>query len=265
MVQAERKQHAVGEPVYERAESARSGDELAEPGQSSVEDRIEVAHREREEERRQRHHDRDEASAAEEAEIGRQFDGVVAVEEPGGEQADHDAREDLVVDLRLFAGLVDLAGENDRRHRLEHRLHHQVAHDGGQCCRTVRLFREADRDADCEKKGQVGEHRTAGSAHRLEEGADDRGLDPAQQVRLAQAEQDSRRGQHRNRQHEALAQALQLCEAVSSSRSLTLILLWRSFAPAQAVPKLRRERENVRQSRESARIVWCTRTKESRQ
>ena len=217
VVQAERNQHAVGESVDEGAQRARAADELAEARQPRVEDRIEVAHREREEQARQRHHDRDEAPASEESEVGRQLDGVVAVEQPRGEQADHDAREHAVVDLGLVAGLVDLAGEHDRRHGLEHRLDHQVAHDGRQCGRTVGLPGESDGDADGEQQRQVGEHRVARGAHGLEERPDDRGLDSAQQVGLAQPEQDARRGQHRDRQHEALAQPLQLREARESA------------------------------------------------
>ena len=47
-------------------------------------------------------------------------------------------------------------------------------------------------------------------------------LDSAQQVGLTQAEQDSRRGQHRDRQHEALAQSLQLREAGNAQTRLLL-------------------------------------------
>ena len=222
MVQSERNQHAVREPINKSAERSASADELAEARQPRVEDRVEVAHGERDEQAGQRHYDRDEASASEESEVGRQLDGVVAIEQPRSDQADHDSREHAVVDLGLVAGLVDLTGEHDRRHRLEHRLHHQVPHDGGQRCRTVRLFREPDGDADREKQRQVGEDRIAGGAHRLEEGPEYRSVNPAQQVGLAETEQDPRGGQHRDRQHEALAQALQLREAGDSHARLFL-------------------------------------------
>ena len=155
MVQAERNQHPVGEPVDERAERARTADELAEAGQPGIEDRIEVAHREPEEQTGHRHHDRDEAPASEESEVRGQLDGVVAVEQPRGEQADDDSGEHAVVDQGLVAGLVDLAREHDRRHGLEHRLHHQVADDGGQCRRTVGLLGESDGDADGEQQRKV--------------------------------------------------------------------------------------------------------------
>ena len=49
MVQAERNQHPVGESVDEGAQRARAADELAEARQPRIEDRIEVAHGEPEE------------------------------------------------------------------------------------------------------------------------------------------------------------------------------------------------------------------------
>ena len=150
---------------------------------------------------------------AEESEVGRQLDGVVLVEQPGGEQTDHDPREHAVVDLSLVTGLVDLAGENDRRHGLEHRLHHEVTHHGGQRGRAVGLPGESDGHADGEQQRQVGEYRVTCRTHRLKERPDDRRVDPAQQVGLTQPQQDARRGQYRDRQHEALAQPLQLREA----------------------------------------------------
>lgn len=78
-----------------------------------------VTHREGEEQARQGNRDRNEAPAPEEAEIRRQLDRVVTVVEPRGEQADQDSGEHAVVDLGLVTRLVDLARENDRRHRLE--------------------------------------------------------------------------------------------------------------------------------------------------
>ena len=147
---------------------------------------------------------------------------MVAVEQPRGEQTDHDPREHAVVDLGLLACLVDLAGEDYRRHGLEDGLDHQVADDGGQCGRTVRLLRESDGDTDGEEQRQVGEHRVAGSAHGLEERPDHRSLDSAEQVGLTQAEQDPRRRQHRDRQHEALAKSLQLRKAGNTQTRLCL-------------------------------------------
>ena len=222
MVQTKRYQHAVGESVDERAECARAGDEPAEPGQARVEDRIEVAQRESQEQRRHRHHDRHEPPAAEEAEIRRQHNGVVAVEQPCGEQADDDPAEHLVVDLRLFTGLVELTGEHERRHRLEHRLHHQVSDGGRQRGRAVGLAGEADRDTDGEQQRQVVEQRPTGGAHRLEERPDHRCLDPAQQVVLAQPQQDARRREDGDRQHQALAEALQLRETRYAQSRLLL-------------------------------------------
>ncbi len=138
---------------------------------------------------------------------------MISVEQPRGEQADEDSGEHAVVDQGLVAVLVDLAGEHDRRHGLEDGLHHQVADDGGQRGGTVGLLGESDRDAHSEQQRKIVEDGAAGRAHRLEERPDDGSLDAAQQVGLTQPEQDSRRGQHRDRQHEALAQPLQLREA----------------------------------------------------
>ena len=203
----------LANPIDEGTEGTACADELAEARQPGVEQRVAVAHREGKEQARQRHRDRHEAPTAEEAEIRRQLDGVVPVEEPRGEQAHHDPGEHAVVDLRLLAGLVDLARQHDRRHGLEHGLHHQVADDRRQRGGPVRLLSEPDGHADGEEQGQVGEDGIAGCAHGVEERSDDRGLDPAEQVVLAQAQQDPRGGQHGDRQHEALAQSLQLGEA----------------------------------------------------
>ena len=111
-----------GPATADAEDRGRAADEQRHERGPAIEDRIEVAHRERDEQACHRHHDRDEPPAAEESEVRRQLDGVVAVEQPRGDQADHDAREHAVVDLGLVAGLVDLAGEHDRRHGLEHRL-----------------------------------------------------------------------------------------------------------------------------------------------
>ena len=189
-----------------------AADELAEPRQARVEQRVAVTHGEGQEEARQRHHDRDGPPTPEEAEIGRQLDGVVSVEEPRREQTDQDPREHAVVDLRLLARLVDLTREHDRGHGLEHGLHHEVADHCGQCGGTVRLLGETDGHTDGEEQGQIAEDRVPGSAHRLEEGSDDGRLDPAEQIVLTQPEQDSCRRQYRDRQHEALAEALELSE-----------------------------------------------------
>jgi hypothetical protein len=96
-------------------------------------------------------------------------------------------------------------------------LHHQVTDDGGQGGRTVGFLGESDGDTDGEEQREVVEQRATGGAHRLEERADDGCLDPAQQIVLAQSEQDAGGGQYRDRQHQALAEALQLCEAGDSS------------------------------------------------
>ena len=195
VVQAQRDQHAVHEAVGEGPEEAGRGDELAEACQARVEDRVEVAEREAGDQGGERHHDRHEAATSEEAEIGRQFDVVVLVEQPGREQADDDAREHAVVDHRLVARLVNHALEDDRRHGREHAVDDEVAGDRGQRGRPVGLLGEADGDAHGEQQGQVGEDGVARGAHGVEERADHRGVDPAEQVVLAEPEQDACGGQ----------------------------------------------------------------------
>ena len=212
MVQAERDQHPVDEAVEEGAERARAADELADRGQAGVEDRVEVAEDEAEEEAGEGDDDRHEAPAAEEAEVGRQLDRVVPVEEGRGDEADEDPAEDGVVDHRLPAARGLLPFEHERRHRLEDRLDDEVAGDGREGGRPVRLAGEADRDADGEEDRQVREDRAARRAHGLEEGADDRGVDLAEEVGLAEPEQDAGRRQQRDRQHQALAEPLELGE-----------------------------------------------------
>ena len=104
MVQAHRDQHPVGEAVDERSESPRAADELAQPSESGIEDRIEVAHGEGDYQDRQRDDDGYEAPPAEESQVGREGDGVIAVEQCRRHQTDHDPAEHAVVDLGLLAG-----------------------------------------------------------------------------------------------------------------------------------------------------------------
>ncbi len=213
VVQAERDQHPVDESVHERTDRTRSTDELGDAGETHVEEGVEVAETEPDEERRQRDHDGHEPSAAEEAEVGRQLDRVVAVEEPRRHHSDDDAGEDAVVDHRLVTARGGLPCEHDRRHGLEDLRDDEVARHGRQGRRSVRLAGEADGHTDREQQRQVGEDRAAGSAHRVEEGADDRRVVLAEQVLLPEAKQDSCRRQQRDGEHQALAEALELGEA----------------------------------------------------
>ena len=212
-MQPERDQHPVGETVDERTESTRSADELPDLTQPAVEHRVEVAQRETQEQAGERDHDRHEPAAAEEAEVGRQLDRVVPIEQPGGHQSDGDPGEHAVVDHHLRPGRVDLTGQHHRRHRLEHCGDDQVARDGGKGGGSVSLLGEADRHAHGEQQRQVGEDRPAGRTHRLEERPDRRGFDLAQQVGLPEPQQDAGCGEQGDRQHEALAESLELGEA----------------------------------------------------
>ena len=137
---------------------------------------------------------------------------MVPVEQPRGDQPDNDPTEHAVVDLSLFARLIEFALQNERGHGLEHRLHHQIADHRRQSGGTVGLAGKPDGHTHGEQQREVGEQGTAGRAHGLEERPDDRRLDPTQQVVLAEPQQDAGRRQHRDRQHEALAQPLKLGE-----------------------------------------------------
>jgi len=151
------------------------------------------------------------------------MDGVIPIEQQCGHQADGDAAEDAVVDLRLLTELIQHAVEHDRRHGLEDRFHHQVPGGRGQRGGTVGLLGETDGHADSEQQRQVGEDRAARRAHRLEERADHRRLDAAEQVGLAQPQQNAGGGQECDGQHEALAQPLQLREAGDTQPRLLLL------------------------------------------
>lgn len=180
VVQADRDQHPVGEAVDERAERPGATDESTHSGQTGVEQRIQPGHAEGDQQHRQRDHDRYESATAEEAEVGRQLDLVVAVEQPRGHQPDHDATQDAVVDR-----LVPV--EHHRRHRLEDTVEHEVAGQSRQRGRAVGLLGEADGHADREQQTEVGVDRTACRAHRVEERADHRRVDAAEQVILSEA------------------------------------------------------------------------------
>ena len=71
----------------------------------------------------------------------------------------------------------------------------------------------------------MGEDRTAGGAHRLEERAYHRDRDLTQQVGLPESQQDAGGRQECDRQHQALAQPLQLREAGDAEPRLLLRLL----------------------------------------
>jgi len=114
VVQTDRNQQAVDEAVDESTDDPGATDERTHPGQAGVEDRVEVAEREAHDQAGQRGDDRHEAPAAEEAQIWGQLNVVVAVEQPGCDQADRDAGEDAVVDDGLITGLIDHVAQHDR-------------------------------------------------------------------------------------------------------------------------------------------------------
>jgi hypothetical protein len=74
------------------------------------------------------------------------------------------------------------------------------------------IFREADGDADGEEQRQVAENGVARFRHDEREA-----LGQPREVRAADAEQDAGDGQHRDRQHHALADFLEEGEGVLGS------------------------------------------------
>ena len=212
MVQTHRDEHPVDEAVEEGPQCAGAADELTDRRQTGVEERVEVAEREAEEQARQRDHDRDEPAPAEEAEVGRQLDVVVAVEQPRGDQTDRDPGEDAVVDHRLSAGGVRCPVQHDGRHGGEDRVDDEVARHRGQGGGAVGLLGEPDGHTDREQQRQVGEDGAACGAHGIEEGADDKSVDLPQQVGLPESQQDAGGRQQCDGQHQALAESLQLGE-----------------------------------------------------
>lgn len=91
----------------------------------------------------------------------------------------------------------------------EHLLEDQVAGDGGQGRRTVRLLGEADRDTDGEQQRHVVENGPATGCHVAGELRDEgRERVAAEHVRVTEPDQQGGCRQHRDGQHEAAADAL---------------------------------------------------------
>ena len=111
VMQAERQQRALDDAVEREGEAGVPGRRPAREGVDRPPDRRpDDAQDDAGDDARQRRDDRHEALAREEAEIGRQLDPVVPVEQPSGDAADDDAAEDTRLDrldahdgLRLVA------------------------------------------------------------------------------------------------------------------------------------------------------------------
>ena len=203
VVQAERDEEAVEGAVEEPADDLVLGDPLTDARQACVERRVDQREEHREDQRREPGDDRHEAPTAEEGEVGRQRDAVVALPQVGGDEAAEDAAEHAVVD-ELLVLPFGRRGQHERRDGVAHALEDEVADDGGQGRRPVGLLRHADGDADGEEQPQVGEQRVAAAG---EDGGDPVPAQAvgAEQVGLAQAQHERRDGQRCDGQHEAAA------------------------------------------------------------
>ena len=105
VVQAQRDEQAVEGAVEEPADDLVLGDPLADGRQAGVERRVDQREQHREDQRREPGDDRHEAPTAEEGEVGRQRDAVVALPQVGGDEAAEDAAEHAVVDQLLVLAL----------------------------------------------------------------------------------------------------------------------------------------------------------------
>ena len=157
-----------------------------------------------------------EPPAAEERQVGRQLDPVVLLEQQRGDQADHDAAEHAVVDELLDLPLPRLL-QDVRREGVGDSREDEVADDGREAGRPVGLAGEADRDADGEQQGQVGEQRVAGGGQDGGDRQEPLGVGAealvAEHVGLTQTQQQRSGGQRGDGEHERAADALQLGEA----------------------------------------------------
>ena len=149
--------------------------------------------------------DRHEALAGEEAEIGRQLDAEVAVEQRRRDGADDDSAEHAGVD-----GRHRLAGQHrhvqEHGHGAERRRHDEVADDGGDGGDAV-ILGEAEGDADGEDDRQIAKDGIATLGHHLRHDLGQEG-----EVGRADAEQKAGDGQHGYGQHQRLADLLQHSE-----------------------------------------------------
>ena len=207
MVQAGRDQQAVGHAVDAAADDG-SCSATASPTHVSPELNTGYSerHEDTDDETGDGGEDGNEPAPVEESEVVGQLGAVEPLPQNRGQQTHHDAGEHTVVDQRLVAVRVGLAFEDDRRHGLEHAVDDHVSDHGGQGGGTVGLLGPSDGDTHREDERQPGEHCLAGC------GDDGRGgvhrLEPAEQVVLAEPQQDAGRGKYRDRQHQAAAEAL---------------------------------------------------------
>ena len=202
MMQAERDQQAFDEAV-----DGHGGARIADGG--PVGERVDTVlhgrpdHRQQrsQPDRRQGGHDGDEPLAGEEAQICRQRYLVVFVEHVGGQAAGQDTAEHAGFHGRdAHDGLgIDTP---DPRHHAHGRQHDHVADGGGDGGHAV-VLGEAQRHADREDQGQVGEDHVAGVLHQQRQDF----RHPAE-IGGADTQQQARDRQHGHRQHQGLADLL---------------------------------------------------------
>ncbi len=179
-----------------------------------VEDRVDERHDHGDDHRRDRSHDRDETATAEEAEVGRQLDPVIALIEQGGDDADDDSAEHSEVDDVLTLAVVRAEA---RRHGREDTGEDHIPDDRGQRGGAVGLLRESDGHTDGEDQRQVVEQsRTSGREdrrHRQQPTCELAESVCTEHVRLTEAHEQGRGRQDSDRKHERAADALELGES----------------------------------------------------
>jgi hypothetical protein len=180
---------AVHRPVREAIDRITNG------RPDKAEDRADEDHGER-------GNDGDRALAREEAEVTGELDFVEAIECPRRDQPHDNSAEHAGLDRRDThnARGFDAAQLGADAHRREE---DDVADRPGECGDTV-VFGQSDGYTDGKEQGQVREDRVTRGGHHL---GDDLGQ-PCE-VGAAHAEQDARHGEHRDRQHHALADLLE--------------------------------------------------------
>jgi hypothetical protein len=154
---------------------------------------------------RKRRDDRDEPLAGEEPEVRRQLDPVVPIEQRAGGAADEDAAEHARVH-RIDAHDRLRRQTEVRGHDAERRQEHDEADGSGQR-RDAVVVGQSQRHADREDERQRAEDGAARLRHHIRQRRWQ-----TREVRAADTEQQSGHRQHRDREHQRLADLLEDCE-----------------------------------------------------
>ncbi len=211
MVQARDDQQPVQHAIGEQAQGAGGDHGAAEAVDSAVQIGPAGAENEGQDQARQAAGDRHKAAPAEKGQVVRQLDGSEAVVEVSADQAGENA--DRHPQLEQGRGpeigggqILGLTGQardhfgRDGDQGLGAIGGHQETDHARQARRAIAVFGEAHRDADGEQQPQIMEDRVSrGGDKRL----------AAEDVRLAQPQQEPRDRQHGDGQHQGAAQGLQ--------------------------------------------------------